>query len=135
MADIARRLDDAEARGDLLAEARRLADELAASGAGLESVEPILGFMEAHPLADLGTPGALVHHVERFFGQGYEALLLASIARRPTAHTAWMLHRVMNGTRDPKRRREYLALLQGAGRHPAADEAVRDCLKLLLDDG
>jgi hypothetical protein len=54
-----------------------LVEERTSAGAGLEVVEPILRFMEAHGDLDYGPPGALVHFVERFYRQGYEGLLLA----------------------------------------------------------
>lgn len=52
--------------------------------------------MERHPLSDFGMPGAIVHYVEKFYKKGYEDLLIASVIRRPTVHTVWMLNRIKN---------------------------------------
>lgn len=38
---------------------------------GIEAVEPLLQFMERHPLSDFGSPGSIVHFVETFYKQGY----------------------------------------------------------------
>lgn len=45
---------------------------------GISAVEPLLLFMERHPLSDFGMPGAIVHYVEQFYKKGYEDLLIAS---------------------------------------------------------
>lgn len=63
---------------------------------GISAIEPLLLFMERHPLSDFGMPGAIVHYVEKFYKKGYEDLLIASVIRRPTVHTVWMLNRIKN---------------------------------------
>lgn len=63
---------------------------------GISVVEPLLLFMERHPLSDFGIPGAIVHYVEQFYKKGYEDLLIASVTRRPTLHTVWMVNRIKN---------------------------------------
>ena len=64
---------------------------------GLEAVPRILALMERHPLVSFGAPGALVHFMEAFHGNGYDELLLQSVRRSPTIHTTWLLNRLMNG--------------------------------------
>jgi hypothetical protein len=91
-----------------------IVDALEEGGAGLDAVETILIFMERHPEIDFGGPGSLVHFVERFFRKGYEPLLLASIARSPTDHTRFMLHRLINGTEDNAKRSRLSAILEAA---------------------
>lgn len=88
---------------------------------GLAAVAPILRFMEAHRDWDFGTPGPLVHFVERFHGQGYERELIASVERQPTAHTLWMLNRLINGERDGTSRAQLLRLLSAAATAPNAE--------------
>jgi hypothetical protein len=95
-----------------------------AAGAGTETIEPILRFVEDHPGLDFGTPGSLVHFVERFHGMGYERKLLESIARKPTSHTVWMLNRLINGTLDSGLRRGYIAAMENAKQHTLADANV-----------
>ena len=63
---------------------------------GISAVEPLLHFMERHPLSDFGMPGAIVHYVEQFYKNGYEDLLTESVIRRPTLHTVWMINRIKN---------------------------------------
>ncbi|MCE9637842.1 MAG: hypothetical protein K8T90_19250 [Planctomycetes bacterium] len=112
-----------------------LTDGWGANGAGLDVVEAVLRFMETHPDIDYGTPGALVHFVERRHHRGYEDLLLASLSRRPTPHTAWMLNRLINGTRDPEVRRTYVAAMRHAARDPATDaETSEAILDFVRDD-
>ena len=82
--------------------------------------------MEAHPNWDFGVPGAFVHYVERFYKHGYEALLVASLKRRPTSHTLWMLNRLINGEKNSDIKRQYLALLASVAQDPSQDAAVRE---------
>ena len=58
-----------------------------------ELVAPILEIIESNPYIDFGTPGDLVHFVEKFYKKGYEELLLKSVRKNPTMHNIWMLHR------------------------------------------
>lgn len=90
------------------------------AGVGLAAVDPVLRFMEAHPDWNFGTPGPLVHFVERFHGQGYERELIASVERQPTSHTLWMLNRLINGERDGTSRARLLGLLSYAATSPNA---------------
>lgn len=70
--------------------------EIEEAGLGIDAVEPLLLLMERHPLSDFGMPGAIVHYAERFYKNGYEDLLIASVIRRPTLHTVWMINRIKN---------------------------------------
>ena len=83
-------------------------EQIKAEGAGIETVVPLLQRMERHPLADFGEPGAMVHFIETFY-PNYEPYLIASLKRRPTLHTVWMLNRCINGrfAKD-----EYLTLMK-----------------------
>lgn len=67
---------------------------------GISAVEPLLTFMERHPLSDFGMPGAIVHYAEQFYKKGYEDLLTASVIRRPTLHTVWMINRIKNANEN-----------------------------------
>lgn len=77
-------------------------------GLGIAAVEPLLLFMERHPLNDFGMPGAIVHYVEQFYKSGYEDLLIASVTRRPTLHTVWMINRIKNAGENSDRYRKVL---------------------------
>ena len=99
------------------------------TGAGVDAVEPVLRFMEAHQDWDLGSPGDLVHFVERFFGKGYEEELIASIQRLPTAHTLWMLNRLINGEKDGQRKARLLALMVASASAPDARPEVAEAAR------
>jgi len=115
-------------------QSEQLADGWVAAGVGIEAVAPVLRFMEESPACEFGTPGALVHFVERFHGKGYEDLLIESIRRRPTSHTVWMLNRILNATREPERRRRLIDLLREARDHPLADTRTIEAVALFLQD-
>jgi len=74
-------------------------------------IELILRFMEDNQDIDFGSPGSLVHFLEKYYQKGYEKLLVESIKRTPTLHTLWMLNRIINGEEE-KKRSEYLELLK-----------------------
>jgi hypothetical protein len=132
------RLRRAVAASDLFSELEAITEDLRTCGADLGAVTTILRFMEDHPQLDLGTPGPLVHFVEEFLGSGYEDALLASLRRRPTSHTAWMLNRLINVTRKKEIRGKYILALRAVGGHPSADDetkySVADFLRFQLND-
>lgn len=106
---------------DFVDRSAELVERWGEAESNLATVAAVLHFMEAHPDVDFGTPGALVHFVERFHRRGYEPLLLDSIARCPTAHTAWMLNRVINGAEDERSRAAYVHALRAAAAHPSIE--------------
>jgi hypothetical protein len=108
-----------------VAESYPLTDAWMSSGVGIESVEPILRFMETHPDIDYGVPGPLVHFVERFCDRGYETKLIESVLRKPTAHTVWMVNRLINGTKVPEVRLQYFDILEQVRSNPSVDQLVR----------
>jgi len=118
---------------DFVESSNQLVGEWASSGLGAEAVEPILRFVETHPHIDFGSPGPLVHFAERFYGHGYEDILLESLRRRPTALTVWMLNRVINGTKAPSTRRQLIDVMQQVTKHPLADHAARESAQHFLD--
>lgn len=89
---------------------------------GAEAITPLLKFMERHPLADFGMPGAIVHYVERFYKNGYEELLMKSIKRRPTMHTVWMLNRIINGSEEAEK---YIDLMREVINRPDVHEDIK----------
>ena len=135
-------MNDSELR-DRLTEAARLdgphltcalyeiVDELEKSRAGMSAVRTILTFMADNPEVDFGVPGPLVQFVESI--EGYQAELHASLARRPTDHTVWMLHRILNVTDNIGERERLLMLLEAAGNHPLADEGAKLAVERFLE--
>ena len=104
--------------------AAALTDSWQQAHAGVESVDPILRFMEEHPSLDFGMPGPLTHYVESFHGAGYEDMLLASLDRRPTFHTVWMLNRLINGTADPTIRARQVSAMRRVISNERADASA-----------
>ncbi|MCI9514370.1 MAG: hypothetical protein HFF61_08585 [Oscillospiraceae bacterium] len=103
--------------------------QIQAEGLGLSAVEPLLLFMERHPLSDFGMPGAIVHYVEQFYKKGYEDLLAVSVARRPTLHTVWMLNRIKNAGEDAGK---YEQLLRDILERPDVEEEIKNSVKEFL---
>jgi hypothetical protein len=102
--------------------------ELADTIEDIEDLSPafshIFGFFERSPNAEHGSPGPLVHLVERF-RPAYFGELARSVERRPTRHTLWMLNRIQNSTVPAAQRAEFMALLEASSRHPLADAIAR----------
>ncbi len=103
--------------------------QIQAEGLGLSALEPLLLFMERHPLSDFGMPGAIVHYAEQFYKKGYEDLLAVSVARRPTLHTVWMLNRVKNAGEDAGK---YEQLLRDILERPDVEEEIKNSVKEFL---
>lgn len=101
-----------------------LAEEVADHPEGIRAVPLLLALLERNPTLDWGAPGPVVHAVERFFKRGYEPLLLESVGRAPTAHTLWMVNRVINGVPPDQKGPLHAALRQAAAR-PDVPGAVR----------
>lgn len=89
----------------------------------LDSVQPLLRLMERHPLTDFGSPGPIVHFVERFYKKGYEEELLLSLKRMPKLHTVWMLNRLINGTDQAE---VYLELLKEISENASYNKEIRE---------
>jgi len=75
------------------------------------------------PLLDFGSPGPIVHFVERFYKKGYEEELLLSLKRMPTLHTVWMINRLINGTDQAE---VYLDILKGISENASCDKEIRE---------
>jgi hypothetical protein len=110
-------------------------NELLAGFAGLPGCERIapalLALLERHPRADFGTPGPLVHALER--QPGYPELLAASLERQPTELSAWMANRLLNSKLPFDARAEWLSRLTVVASHPKAIASVRDSAIRFLD--
>jgi hypothetical protein len=130
--DVAAQLESIAETDDFAARSSELVEAWSAEDSGVERVEPILKFIEGHQTLDFGSPGPLVHYVERFYGNGYEQRLIESLERKPTTLTTWMLNRVVNGTNDPIVRGRMVELMKRIEEHPLADGASRDAADRFL---
>jgi hypothetical protein len=88
-------------------------------------VEGALTFIEEHPDLDLGTPGPIVHRLEESSLEFYIPLLLASIGRKPTLHTLWMLNRVINGQSNGPWKTALLGNMRAVTQRTDVDEEVK----------
>lgn len=116
--------------------ATRSADHTAAwssAGASLETVEPILRFIEGHPSIDFGMPGPLAHLVEQFYGKGYEQKLVESLQRKPTLPTVWMLNRLINRAKAPDEIQRLVAAMEHARLNALADEVAVQQINWFLE--
>lgn len=100
-----------------------LTDALIELPAPEQAIPELFAVMERLPDADLGSPGPLVHTLERM---DYTAELVASLRRRPTSLSVWMVNRILNSSLSPERRQFFLDLLASVTDHPEAGEAARD---------
>jgi hypothetical protein len=84
----------------------------------------LFGLMERLPKSDLGSPGPLVHTLEKL--PGFEAELVKSVVRYPTELSVWMINRILNAELSSNTRKTYLALLESVTTHPKTTEIVRN---------
>jgi hypothetical protein len=105
---------------DFVSASEQIAARVKAGGVNVQLVRVILEFMEANPEVDFGAPGPLTHLIEKLYGKGYEAELLASLVRTPTTHSIWLLNRVINGTRQIDVRQKLIEAMHNSTMHPRA---------------
>ncbi len=87
--------------------------------------ETIFRFIENCKDADIGSPGPLVHLIEKHYPD-YVSELLASIKTKPTNSSIHMLNRILNSELTAEDRKEYLSLLKFASQNKAASEIARE---------
>jgi hypothetical protein len=102
-----------------------LTDELMTLPKPERGIRAMFDLMERLPDSDLGSPGPLVHTLERMRGH-YESELVESVRRRPTPLAVWMVNRVLNATRAPEQRQIYLDLLRIVAEHPTASDKAQE---------
>jgi hypothetical protein len=95
------------------------------------AIPDIFQFFEEFPDADHGTPGPLVHLLEKYPGI-YEAELKASMERRPSPHAVWMTNRILNTELDETARISWMEILRSTLDHPRATASARDHAELFI---
>ena len=108
--------------------ADEIVDAMEASPQPFDLVAPILELIANHPEVDFGSPGELVHFVEKFYHQGYEDLLLESVLKSPTVYNIWMLHRCYNDN-DPNLVRQIQTLVRELKKDKTLDSQVRSMIE------
>lgn len=126
--DILLALQDAIAEDQEFELADEIIDAMELYDQPFDLVAPILDFISKHPEVDFGSPGELVHFVERFYHYGYEELLMESVLKRPTMHNIWMLHRCYNAN-DPDLVRQIQALVGELKQDKTLDSQVRSMIE------
>ena len=122
--------ENTSARGrERLAE---LTDALMSVSEPEQAVPEMFRLIERLSDAHLGSPGPLVHTMERWRGR-YEDELVNSIRRRPTKLSVWMVNRILNSDLPRDTRRLYMSLLNEAATHPAASEPVRESARHFIE--
>ena len=96
---------------------------------GLSAVEPLLQFIERHPVSDFGMPGEIVHYLESL--EGYEDKLVDSINRRPTLHTVWMINRIKNTGENYEK---YTKILNRVLECKDIEDEIKESVKQFLED-
>ena len=89
-------------------------------------------FFEDRAGADLGMPGPLVHFLERFYPQ-YLDELCASVGRKATIYTVWMLNRILNTQLPEPTRDRLVGLMHAAASNPVAEPVVRQEAQRFLE--
>ena len=75
----------------------------------------------------------MAHFVEAFHDRGYDEALLASLRRRPVAHTVWLLNRLINRAKSLAARRRYMDVMTSLLSHPLADATTLSQVNHFLD--
>ena len=81
-----------------------------------QAVPLLFDWFEAHAGQDVGSPGAFVHFIEEKLD--FFPLLLASLARKPTGITVWMVNRIANAATNAPEIQPWIDVLQAALVHP-----------------
>jgi hypothetical protein len=96
------------------------------------AIEPIFSLIEKYPNVDFGSPGPLVHFLEKLRGQ-YEKSLHRSLDRRPTPLTVWMFNRITNAEKDPIQKSKLIEALTNLLSHPKIDVKTIDEIKFFVE--
>jgi hypothetical protein len=95
-----------------------------------EAVPAIFRFFEANSDKFLGSPGPLVHFLEK--ENDYLIELEKSVLRKPTNLTIWIINRIINAA-EPKDRERWLSIMAAVICHPEADAEAIQSAKEFID--
>lgn len=98
---------------------------------GKKVIPYLFAFFEAHADQVIGSPGPFVHFIEE--AGGYHELLKASVSRKPTDLTLWMVNRILNGGPGKGERDEWLKVLRDAKANPRADSEAQQAAEEFLE--
>jgi hypothetical protein len=92
----------------------------------------LVSIFERFPDADLGSPGPIVHALEKSPIDEHVELLASSLQRRATVMTVWMAERCFRSRLSERNRSRLLAALAGAREQSISGEvaeAIADALR------
>jgi hypothetical protein len=122
--------DDMNAEADGPERLYAITDELAGRPDPQAWAPLLFRLLERLDTADLGSPGPVVHLLERSAGPALHPLLAESVRRKPTPLTVWMVNRVLNA--GPADAGAWLELLAGVEQAPGASpEAAAEARQFL----
>jgi hypothetical protein len=116
-------LQSTDPRADLTEALDSILEGAESSVDDTQTFEAAFRVFERHPLCDFGSPGPLVHWLERAYPK-YISALAASIERRPTEHTLWMVNRILNAKIEAPTRASLIALLKAAANRADIEEST-----------
>lgn len=108
-----------------------LTDELLQVDNPERALDSMFKVFERHPNADLGSPGSLVHTLEKF--KGYEKRLVESVRKQPAPNTVWMINRILNKPQTSEYREYLLNLLREVLTHPLATIEAKQMAQGFMD--
>jgi hypothetical protein len=110
-----------------------LVDDLTLVGPSIVHAKAILrAIAESPPLAHFGSPGPLVHYLERSYRNELAPILFEAARTTPTYHFFWMVGRWAN-IRD-EHYEEALAIVRGYAGDPSAPEPLRSNAAAFLEE-
>ncbi len=124
--EIIEQLQNFSLQDDYLQQLRTLTDKILKQPNPEEALDDMFGILERYPDEELGSPGPLVHAIEKC--RGYEEVLFDSLKRQPGTLTVWMLHRLIKY--DPKPR--YVEALRGVIAHPSISEQTKEDAEVIF---
>jgi len=124
--EIIREFDDFNLAVDEIGKFSKLTDSLFMHENPERALSAMYCVLERYPDEELGSPGPIVHAIEKC--DGYERLLLESLMRQPATLTLWMLHRLIKY--DP--RIEYITALKGVITHPKVSDQNKEDAEVIL---
>jgi hypothetical protein len=122
--------DDMNPSADGPERLQAVSDELAQRDDPQNWAPLLFALLERLDTVDLGSPGPVVHTLERWAGPEYRAMLAESVRRKPTPLTVWMVNRVLNA--NPQDADFWIDLLAGIERAPGVSaEAAAEARQFL----
>lgn len=91
----------------------------------------LLRIFERHPHALLGSPGPVVHCIERTGLETFLPMLLQSFTAHPTRTTLWMLERCLRSSPAPQSRESILRSLRRVRALPQGSDLADDIDEIL----